>query len=194
MARNSWHLIPDESDMRRSTAHPMPDRPWPARPTDLSMVSEDRAPTSFAAAGPQPATSRRPGPCGVGNRWSSAGTNGHSRYARTAGHRALTASNPSASALHQGQSAVRGGRPRAFRTAMGGLCAIQHLRYSPGHGITIAASAPMARVHPAQQPRGPGGSLLRNTFRPSYVCPTCGALVATSAHERHVDWHVKIGG
>jgi hypothetical protein len=31
-------------------------------------------------------------------------------------------------------------------------------------------------------------------FRTSYVCPTCGALVATSAQERHVDWHVKIGG
>ena len=41
---------------------------------------------------------------------------------------------------------------------------------------------------------GRGAPFFGTPFRPSYVCPTCGALVATSAHERHIDWHVKIGG
>jgi hypothetical protein len=41
---------------------------------------------------------------------------------------------------------------------------------------------------------GRGTPFFGTPFRPSYVCPTCGALVATSAEERHVDWHVKIGG
>jgi hypothetical protein len=41
---------------------------------------------------------------------------------------------------------------------------------------------------------GRGTPFFGTPFRPSYVCPTCGALVATSAHERHIDWHVKIGG
>jgi hypothetical protein len=41
---------------------------------------------------------------------------------------------------------------------------------------------------------GRGAPFFGTPFRPSYVCPTCGALIATSAHERHIDWHVKIGG
>ena len=41
---------------------------------------------------------------------------------------------------------------------------------------------------------GRGAPFFGTPFQPSYVCLTCGALVATSAHERHIDWHVKIGG
>jgi hypothetical protein len=51
----------------------------------------------------------------------------------------------------------------------GRIFAIQPLRYSLGHGITIAACTPMARVHPAQQQRGRGDSLLRDTL-PGQLC------------------------
>ena len=52
---------------------------------------------------------------------------------------------------------------------IGGLCALQPLRYSLGHGIAIAPCAPMARVHPALQPRGPRGSILRHAL-PAQLC------------------------
>ena len=77
---------------------------------------------------------------------------------------------------------------------MGGLCALPPLHYSPGHGITIAACAPMLGFTQPNSRVGRGTPFFGTPFRPSYVCPTCGALVATSAEERHVDWHVKIGG
>jgi hypothetical protein len=57
------------------------------------------------------------------------------------------------------------------QTAMGGLCALQTLGYSPGHGITIAARTPMAQVHPAPQPPGPGGSLLRDALSAQLCLP-----------------------
>jgi hypothetical protein len=41
---------------------------------------------------------------------------------------------------------------------------------------------------------GGGAPSFGTPFRASYVCPTCGALVATSAQERHEAWHLKIGG
>jgi hypothetical protein len=41
---------------------------------------------------------------------------------------------------------------------------------------------------------GGGTPSFGTPVRASYVCPTCGALVATSAQERHEAWHLKIGG
>jgi hypothetical protein len=49
------------------------------------------------------------------------------------------------------------------------LCALVPLRYSLGHGIAIASCAPMARVHPALQPRGPRGSILWHAL-PAQLC------------------------
>ena len=60
------------------------------------------------------------------------------------------------------------GRPTSH-SRMGELCALQPLRYSLGHGIAIAPCAPMARVHPALQPRGPRRSILRHAL-PAQLC------------------------
>ena len=101
-------------------------------------------------------------------------------------------SNPSACAPRQGES--RAGRPCAFRTAKS-----SYARYSTS--VTVLSMAlPLRRAlrwlgftQPSSRV-GRGTPFFGTPFRPSYVCPTCGALVATSAHERHIDWHVKIGG
>jgi hypothetical protein len=80
----------------------MPDRPRRARPTGQSMVSEDPAPTSIrdhgTGAGDLKLTPVRAGSHGIGKHWSSAGTSGHARQVRIAGHRRFTATTSDAGA------------------------------------------------------------------------------------------------
>ena len=66
-------------------------------------------------------------------------------------------------------------------------------RYSLGYGITIAPCAPTARIHPAQQPREQETSFFGMPFGPA-VLPNLWRLGGDHGHERHIDWHVKIGG
>jgi hypothetical protein len=74
-----------------------------------------------------------------------------------------------------------------------------YARYS-GSVTVVSMASPLSRVlrwlgfTQANSRVGRGTPFFGTPFRPSYVCPTCGALVSTSAHERHIDWHVKIGG
>jgi hypothetical protein len=71
----------------------------------------------------------------------------------------------------------------------------------PSRSITVLAmESPLRRALRwlgLAQPNGSGGAgapLAGTPFRASYVCPICGALVATSAQERHDAWHQRIGG
>jgi hypothetical protein len=118
------------------------------------------------------------GPHSISNRWSLAGTSGHCRRVRIAGQR------PSAAPTSDGEgscawvrippdgccgeiprSSRDGSIPQPGRTRHGPAMRATAAPLQSWHGITIAPCAPMARVHPAQQPPGgrhPTGCRVKN--------------------------------
>jgi len=85
-------------------------------------------------------------------------------------------------------------RPVCGQDHHGRLSAVQPLRYSLGMASRLRRALHWLGLVQPDDSVGAVTPLVGTPLRASYVCPTCGALVATSAQERHDTWHQRIGG
>jgi hypothetical protein len=129
---------------QRSTAVPPP-AAWPRGRWHLTTgLTQHEISTARSALGPH----------GTGNRWSSAGTNGHGRHPRTAGHQARTP--PS---LGERSGATAGSSPLTQLPQACGPANEAGSHRGSASPITHSMQNRMRLDHPDDHPADPSGSV-----------------------------------